>query len=668
MLLRPYSPRLFQTKVGMKALRLAGASIDGSAYSESIDKLNGARSKYSVYDESLFKTKGDRKLQKKATAPSSATVDLNAYRLLREKAKFRIVVGRLMFSAPVERFFFLLIILFAGVVVVTVALQDNLGGARVYLLVLQLVILVFFFIEVVLKLIALGLVFLRACWNVVDVVIILLSIVLTILELIPDVQSIDYLQISAILRLFRLVFTFRKTTEFRRIQRKLRKPSISQDFAVEMAYERVVELLNSLLLEPWVKINSALATEVEWCIDVISSNKIYETILTIKRESRQLKEKDLVNIVRLFSSTPRPESRASNPRKRTSSIQHEGNQTLDVKSGLSTGVLTCLNEIDTNVFDVFLLKELTEGNELVTLMHAFFSRAELYLTAQIEPVKFSNFIRSLQMGYHVDNPYHNSTHAADVVQAIHFFLGTCGVDDYLSLTPVELAGAYLAAAMHDYDHPGVNNAYLINTQAELAFRYNDRSVLESHHVASAFTQTLQADKDLFEDLSKDDYRLIREQIIDMVLSTDIAQHFTLLTKFRTKFVDNLAELKTEDRTLALSLLLHAADISNPSRPWPVCAKWASLIMEEFWAQGDRERNQGLPVTYMMDRYSVSVAKSQVGFIDVIVSPVLMAFRELLPKFEGSCGMLLSNKEIWSKKIVEEPEELESNVTKDVPHV
>ena len=44
------------------------------------------------------------------------------------------------------------------------------------------------------------------------------------------------------------------------------------------------------------------------------------------------------------------------------------------------------------------------------------------------------------------------------------------------LTFKDCFAAIVAAAIHDIDHPGVNNAYLINTSAELALRYNDQAV------------------------------------------------------------------------------------------------------------------------------------------------------------------------------------------------
>lgn len=61
-----------------------------------------------------------------------------------------------MFSSLAERFILLLIVIFAGLVVVSVAMQDDLGDAKMYLLIVQLVILVIFLLELLLKLTALG--------------------------------------------------------------------------------------------------------------------------------------------------------------------------------------------------------------------------------------------------------------------------------------------------------------------------------------------------------------------------------------------------------------------------------------------------------------------------------------------------------------------------------
>ena len=59
-----------------------------------------------------------------------------------------------------------------------------------------------------------------------------------------------------------------------------------------------------------------------------------------------------------------------------------------------------------------------------------------------------------------------------------------------SLPPRELLtllSVYLSAIIHDFDHRGVNNQFLVRAADPLAILYNDVSPMENHHVAAAFT-------------------------------------------------------------------------------------------------------------------------------------------------------------------------------------
>ena len=83
-----------------------------------------------------------------------------------------------------------------------------------------------------------------------------------------------------------------------------------------------------------------------------------------------------------------------------------------------------------------------------------------------------------------DIPYHNHLHAADVTQSTHILLSSAALEEVF--TPLEILAAILASSIHDVDHPGLTNQYLVNTSSELAIIYNDESVLENHHLAVAF--------------------------------------------------------------------------------------------------------------------------------------------------------------------------------------
>ena len=62
----------------------------------------------------------------------------------------------------------------------------------------------------------------------------------------------------------------------------------------------------------------------------------------------------------------------------------------------------------------------------------------------------------------------------------------------------------------------------------------------------------------------------------------------------------------------LKTLVHCADLSNPTKPLYLYRQWTDRVMEEFFRQGDLEREQGLEVSPMCDRHSASIEQSQVN--------------------------------------------------------
>ena len=83
----------------------------------------------------------------------------------------------------------------------------------------------------------------------------------------------------------------------------------------------------------------------------------------------------------------------------------------------------------------------------------------------------------------------------------------------------------LAACCHDFEHPGFNNLFLIETGNELAVRYNDVSVLENHHVASSFALISNEKYNLVKRYLKEDFKRFRKIMIGCILETDMSKHF-----------------------------------------------------------------------------------------------------------------------------------------------
>ena len=198
-------------------------------------------------------------------------------------------------------------------------------------------------------------------------------------------------------------------------------------------------------------------------------------------------------------------------------------------------------------------------------MNHLFTLYNFFYTQNIENIKFLSFMREIQAGYHKENLYHNSTHAGDVVQSFYFFLNTCQGISICQLQENDVAVCLLSAAIHDYDHPGLNNIFLINSSHNLALTYNDKSVLENYHVSAAFKLFLDEKNNIFEKMSKDEKKKYRFKMISLVLATDFARHFTDLGKFQLKFA-NTSMKEDEDKMMAMEMLMHTSDIGNPSRP------------------------------------------------------------------------------------------------------
>lgn len=78
-----------------------------------------------------------------------------------------------------------------------------------------------------------------------------------------------------------------------------------------------------------------------------------------------------------------------------------------------------------------------------------------------------------------------SIHVASVVQVTHMVLTRGGVMKSNAMTRLQQLATYIAAVIHDFQHGGVNNDFLIKTFHPLAMTYNDISPLENHHLASA---------------------------------------------------------------------------------------------------------------------------------------------------------------------------------------
>ncbi|XP_014044969.1 cAMP-specific 3',5'-cyclic phosphodiesterase 4B isoform X1 [Salmo salar] len=310
--------------------------------------------------------------------------------------------------------------------------------------------------------------------------------------------------------------------------------------------------------------------------------------------------------------------------------------------------------------NIFRVAEHSHNRPLTCTMYTIFQERDLMNTFKIPTDTFVTFMMTLEAHYHSDVEYHNSLHAADVAQSTHILLSTPALDAVF--TDLEILAAIFAAAIHDVDHPGVSNQFLINTNSELALMYNDESVLENHHLAVGFKLLQEDNCDIFQNLTKKERQSLRRMVIDMVLATDMSKHMSLLadlkTMVETKKVTSSGVLLLDnytDKIQVMRNMVHCADLSNPTKSLDLYRQWTDRIMNEFSHQGDREREKGMEISPMCDKHTASVEKSQVGFIDYIVHPLWETWADLVhPDAQDILDTLEDNRNWYQSMIPQRP--------------
>ena len=122
------------------------------------------------------------------------------------------------------------------------------------------------------------------------------------------------------------------------------------------------------------------------------------------------------------------------------------------------------------------------------------------------------------------------------------------------------------------------------------------------HISETFKIINQnPDCNIFYGMNSKIYKEVRKQMISCVLSTDMAYHSKHID-FLKIIIDKNQNKNEKNNNIDVNqkymeLIVHTADISNPTKPFNIYLKWAKLIFEEFCLQGDKEKALGLPCSF-----------------------------------------------------------------------
>ncbi|KAA6423770.1 MAG: hypothetical protein FRX49_06341 [Trebouxia sp. A1-2] len=378
-----------------------------------------------------------------------------------------------------------------------------------------------------------------------------------------------------------------------------------------------------------------------------------------------------------------------------------------------------LQDAETNwQFDIFAFAEATPGSTLSMLTFHLYKQAGLVREFKLDERKLCNFLQKVESGYSAENPYHNSIHAASVVQMTHMLLCHGGLIKSGLITKTQQLSSYWSAAVHDYEHGGLNNDFLIKTSHALAVRYNDQSPLENHHMSAAVQLLFQPDYSYiavrcagpftcfcwrwlhnkqhlswFDMLRSETIAHVRSVCVNQVLGTDMKRHFDITSRFQSAFKQQPVgsggtaahvmpvwdNVKAEDKTLVYQhhmnsisimwqcdmtsdkqhipqMVLKCADIGHLAVDPKTHKRWAFQLEEEFFRQGDKEKEAGLAVSPLMDRsMQGGMTRSQLGFFNIVGIPLFKAIADLFEESQPMLDGVLANFRQWEEIASAQPD-------------
>uniref|UniRef100_A0A061RFH0 Phosphodiesterase n=1 Tax=Tetraselmis sp. GSL018 TaxID=582737 RepID=A0A061RFH0_9CHLO len=312
--------------------------------------------------------------------------------------------------------------------------------------------------------------------------------------------------------------------------------------------------------------------------------------------------------------------------------------------------------------DSFRLPEAFGGRPLFTATVLVLKRHRLLVPGR-DYSKLVRFLLQVEAGYR-DVPYHNSCHAADVLCRLSsMVLHDKVLQDGSSKSQGILLGIMFAAVVHDYGHPGTDNAYQVAEGTPVARRFNHQMVLENSSLYECLEFLRRPDMDALRDFRVSRGAVV-ELMIEMVLATDMSRHFDINGAFESKVVsvfgteqkrkkygspaDMFTSMDEKTQHLCLSMALKIADIGHGYAPFNAHVQWSKRLEEEFFIQGRLDLRAGREPALLKhpNKPGVTDPANQRAFFDVIALPMLSSWSKVFP---GSGSKLLAQAKINAKE-------------------
>ncbi|XP_033757234.1 cGMP-specific 3',5'-cyclic phosphodiesterase-like isoform X2 [Pecten maximus] len=284
-------------------------------------------------------------------------------------------------------------------------------------------------------------------------------------------------------------------------------------------------------------------------------------------------------------------------------------------------------------------------DDTVKAVVCMFQEADLFNKFRIPYDVLCRWATSVKKNYRPVT-YHNWRHAFNVAQTMFTMIYTGGLKPMFK--DIEVLTLLVGCLCHDLDHRGTNNAFQVKVVSPLAMLYST-SVMEHHHFDHCIMILNSEGNNIFQSLSSEEYRTVIKMLEHAILSTDLALYFKKRGDFKTLIDNGDIKFETEPtKELLRAMMMTACDVAAITKPWEIQKEVAQLVANEFFEQGDIEKDKlGEKPIAMMDREKVDeLPKMQVGFIDAICIPVYKMFSELWGGLQPMYNGCVYNRNQW----------------------
>jgi len=399
--------------------------------------------------------------------------------------------------------------------------------------------------------------------------------------------------------------------------------------------------------------------------DLKDSNIMYNNIYSIKTKINNLN----INSLNTINTSVRKytfESNVDTNKSENKDIKEENKNTEnEIKYSIKPLVekyfedVKMITDKDFNIFD--FQNKVGYQNVLPIMCFIIMKSLGLIDNKIISVKKLDSFLFTVSNNYKQTTLYHNSLHGSDVTQSICCYFLNSNIEEICETNVLDLLGMMVSAMGHDLGHPGLNNNFHINDNSDLAITYNDVSVLENFHSSFLFKILRKEENNIIEKFSTQNYKTLRKRMISQILATDMANHGEVISSIRSKIntwketgqsrfilLSGNEKTKFAEQQSLLNYIIHMADLGHNCKKFDISLEWVRLLSMEFWDQGDKEKEKGLPVSFLCDRNKVDIPSSQIGFIKGFIVSSFDCLVSIFPKLKYTMDNAQDNLTEWKK--------------------